>query len=178
MDLNKSKQNIQNAHQDKTSVPSYLNGKHKPSVKIEVEITGKKLEVVVFTNGCFDLLHPGHLFLLKKAKQLGTKLIVGLDSDASVLSLNKRPRRPINNQIIRTEILKAIRWVDEVIVFDDLLSLVKELRPDIIVKGGDYPSKDKIVGANFVEGYGGKVVILPYLEGLSTTKLIHQIRGI
>lgn len=132
---------------------------------------------IVFTNGCFDLLHPGHIYLLRKARRLGDKLIVGVDSDQSVRSLNKKPRRPIQNQEARTEVLKAIRWVDEVRLFNsgELLSLIKEIRPDIIVKGGDW-TEETVMGGDFVRSYGGKVVVIPYLEGPSTTKLIHQIR--
>jgi D-beta-D-heptose 7-phosphate kinase/D-beta-D-heptose 1-phosphate adenosyltransferase len=132
----------------------------------------------VFTNGCFDLLHPGHLYILNEAKKLGDYLIVGVDSDASVRSLNKKPRRPINEEMTRAQILASLKWVDEVVIFDDLEGLIKMIRPDFLVKGGDYASATQIVGADFVKSIGGKVRILPYLEGLSTTKLIHQIRNL
>lgn len=103
--------------------------------------------------------------------------MVGIDSDAHVRSLNKIVRRPINNQNTRKRILEAIRWVDEVRVFDDLESLIKEIRPDVLVKGGDY-TVDQIAGRRLVESYGGQVVILPYYEDESTTKLIHKIRNL
>jgi len=137
----------------------------------------RKKKVVVFTNGVFDLLHPGHLFLLRKAKQLGDKLIVGIDSDRRVRSLGKKYRRPINSQEVRKEILEALKPVDEVYIFDDLEGLVRKIKPDILVKGGDY-RKDQVVGRKFVESYGGKVIILPYLENRSTTRLIERIRSL
>jgi len=117
--------------------------------------------------------------MLRKARRLGDKLIVGLDSDESVKALNKIPRRPIQNQEARAEVLRAIRWVDEVRLFNsgDLLPLIKEIRPDVIVKGGDW-TEETVIGGSFVKSYGGKIVIIPYLEGLSTTKLIHQIRAL
>jgi len=149
-----------------------------PSVKLEIEDRRNKKPIIVFTNGCFDLIHPGHLFLLKSARKLGDKLIVGLDSDRSVRLLNKRPKRPINDEQTRYEILRSFRWVDQVIIFDELLPLIKQIKPDILVKGGDYINKDKVVGKDFVESYGGKVVIVPYLEGKSTTKLINQIMSL
>lgn len=135
---------------------------------------------IVFTNGVFDLIHPGHLYLLKNARALGDKLIVGVDSDKSVEKLGKTPKRPINNQEIRSQVLKAIRWVDEVIIFEgqnDLRDLLWRLKPDYLVKGGDYKA-DQIVGSDIIKTWGGKVKILPYLEGPSTTKLINQIRGL
>ena len=139
-----------------------------------IQPSSREKPKIVFTNGCFDLLHIGHLFLLKKAKELGDILIVGVDSDRSVKSLNKKPRRPINDEITRSEILKSIKLVDQVIIFDNLLDLIKDIKPDILVKGGDY-ANSKIVGSEFIKSYGGKIVIIPYLEGNSTTKLIHKI---
>lgn len=102
-----------------------------------------------------------------------------MDSDLSARFLNKSPRRPIQNQEARAEILRAIRWIDEVRIFDvgGLLPLLKEIKPDIIVKGGDY-TEETVVCGDFVKSYGGKVVVIPYLEGPSTTKLIHQIRAL
>lgn len=153
----------------KQGIPSVLRGL--------ISSLSSSKERIVFTNGVFDLLHPGHLFLLREAKDLGDKLIVGIDSDAHVRTLLKRPRRPVNDQNTRKQILEAIRWVDEVRIFDDLEELIKEIRPDILVKGGDY-NKDQIIGRRFIESYGGQVVILPYFEDVSTSKLIHKIRGL
>jgi len=93
------------------------------------------------------------------------------------MNFHKKPKRPVNSEEIRKEMLEAIRWVDEVIIFDDLMELVKKIKPDFLVKGGDYPDKKFIIGAQFVEREcRGKVIILPYLEGKSTTKLINRIR--
>jgi D-beta-D-heptose 7-phosphate kinase/D-beta-D-heptose 1-phosphate adenosyltransferase len=128
---------------------------------------------IVFTNGCFDLLHPGHISLLKDAKELGDYLIVGLNSDDSVKRL-KGDSRPVNNQNIRKAALEAIRYVDEVLIFEDdtPIELIKSIKPDIIVKGGDY-TPDQVVGNNI-----SKVVIVPFVGGHSTTKTINQIKGI
>ncbi|MCK4307109.1 adenylyltransferase/cytidyltransferase family protein [candidate division WOR-3 bacterium] len=139
-----------------------------------------KKKTVVFTNGVFDLIHPGHLYILEKAKALGDKLIVGLDSDRNVQRLDKKPKRPVNNQEIRKKVVEALQWVDEVRVFDDhneLKTMLREIQPDFMVKGGDY-RKEQIVGAKIVEDLGGQIVIIPYLEGKSTTSLINQIRGL
>jgi D-beta-D-heptose 7-phosphate kinase/D-beta-D-heptose 1-phosphate adenosyltransferase len=132
---------------------------------------------VIFTNGVFDLLHPGHIFLLRAAKELGGKLIVGINSDESAKQLGKRPKRPIQKQEARKVILEANRYVDKVIIFDEVspMKLIEKLKPDIIVKGGDYRKKD-VVGKRFVESLGGKVVIVPFEEGYGTSKLIHSIR--
>lgn len=124
----------------------------------------------IFTNGCFDILHIGHIKLLEYAKSLGDYLIVGLNSDLSVKK-NKGDSRPINNQNNRKELLMSLKWVDEVVVFNEEtpLELIKQIKPDIIVKGGDYKEKD-------VVGYGlSKIVIFNYIDGYSTTKTIKSI---
>lgn len=123
---------------------------------------------VVFTNGCFDVLHRGHLEYLNQSKGLGDMLVVGLNSDASVRRL-KGSSRPVNSQEDRRALLKALRCVDEVVVFDEdtPYELIKRLRPDIITKGGDYSPKD-VVGNDLA-----KVVILPYLSGYSTTRILN-----
>lgn len=130
---------------------------------------------LVFTNGCFDLLHPGHVRYLKQARALGDALAVALNSDESVRAL-KGPNRPILNQQERAEIIAALESVDYVIVFDDQTprTLIAALVPDVLVKGGDWEI-DQIVGRDEVEAAGGKVLSLPYVEGSSTTDIIGRI---
>ncbi len=130
---------------------------------------------LVFTNGCFDLLHPGHVDLLERAAALGSRLIVGLNSDASVRAL-KGPLKPYVNEQDRRRMLLALSVVDEVIIFDDDTPqrLIEQLRPDVLVKGGDWPV-DQIIGADFVHSYGGQVVSLSLLPGYSTTLIVEQI---
>lgn len=129
-------------------------------------------ERVVFTNGCFDLLHMGHITLLQEARREGDRLVVAINSDSSVRS-QKGSSRPIVGQIERAGILAALAAVDAVIIFDDPtpLHLIEALRPDVIVKGGDY-SEETVVGAKEVRAWGGTVRIVPIVEGFSTTKLI------
>ena len=130
---------------------------------------------VAFTNGCFDLLHIGHLELLENARKLGDILIVGLNSDDSVRRL-KGPQRPINTQLDRARILAALEVVDYVVIFneDTPLELIQTIKPDFLIKGGDY-SPDTIVGSAFVESYGGKVIVFPLVHGKSTSDLINTI---
>ena len=131
---------------------------------------------VVFTNGCFDLLHPGHIRLLEQARALGDLLIVGLNSDASVLQL-KGPGRPVIPERERAEILAALEAVDAVVIFDDLTprEVIAGLLPDVLVKGGDWPG-DQIVGRAEVEAAGGRVVSIPVVQGYSTTEVLRKIR--
>ena len=133
---------------------------------------------VVFTNGVFDLLHRGHLTYLAEARALGHYLIVGLNSDASVKRLGKGDDRPILPEADRAFQLAALTCVDAIVVFeeDTPLRLIETLLPDVLVKGGDY-SIDQIVGAKEVQGNGGEVKVIPFLEGYSSTKLIERIRG-
>jgi len=130
---------------------------------------------VVFTNGCFDILHLGHVEYLEAASRLGDVLVVGLNSDASVSRL-KGPSRPLLPQEARARILAALEFVEAVFIFDEDTpeKLIEALRPDVLVKGGDY-TEDQIAGAAFVRAYGGQVVILPYVPGYSTTSLIQKI---
>ncbi len=132
---------------------------------------------IVFTNGCFDILHLGHITYLEEAKAKGDILVVGLNSDDSVKRL-KGPERPIKDEKSRASILAALSSVDVVIIFEDdtPISLIKAVQPDILVKGGDY-KKQQIVGADFVECTGGQVVIIPFLEGHSSTDLINKLNG-
>ena len=127
---------------------------------------------VVFTNGCFDLLHVGHVTLIDDARREGDRLMLAINSDASVGAL-KGPARPIVNQNARARVLAALAAVDAVVVFDEPtpLELMVGLQPDVIVKGGDYVA-DEIVGAKEVRSWGGRVKIIPFVDGFSTTKLI------
>lgn len=135
-------------------------------------------ERIVFTNGCFDLMHVGHTRYLQAAKQLGDILVVGVNSDASVRSLNKAPDRPIVNEAQRAEVLAALGCVDYVVLFTepDPLNLITALQPDVLVKGGDWPV-EQIVGRDVVERRGGVVRTLPLVPGMSTTALIQRIRS-
>jgi D-beta-D-heptose 7-phosphate kinase/D-beta-D-heptose 1-phosphate adenosyltransferase len=130
---------------------------------------------IVFTNGCFDIVHSGHVDYLKKAKQLGDVLIVGLNSDSSVKSI-KGKQRPINNQNDRAVVLSAFYFVDYVVIFDQSTpyELINVIKPDILVKGSDWNNKT-IVGSDIVSENGGKVVLIEYLEGKSTTTIIEKI---
>jgi rfaE bifunctional protein nucleotidyltransferase chain/domain len=127
---------------------------------------------VVFTNGCFDLLHIGHVTLLDEARREGGRLIVGINSDASICRL-KGPSRPIVPENARARVLASLAAVDAVVVFDEPtpLELMVALRPDVIVKGGDYVA-DEIVGAREVRSWGGRVKIVPFVEGFSTSQII------
>ncbi len=127
---------------------------------------------IVFTNGCFDLLHPGHVDLLSRAKALGDRLVVGINSDESVRSI-KGPGRPVQNAEARKAVLLALKSVDEVVIFDELTPerVIKDIRPNVLVKGGDW-KLDEIVGADFVKQNGGEVYSLPLVDGYSTSKLI------
>lgn len=133
-------------------------------------------EEVVFTNGCFDILHLGHVDYLEKSSALGTKLVVGVNTDDSVRRL-KGPDRPMNNEIARARILAALACVDAVILFeeDTPLELISDILPDILVKGSDY-TVDKIVGADIVLEHGGSVKTINLVDGYSTTGLINKIK--
>jgi rfaE bifunctional protein nucleotidyltransferase chain/domain len=130
---------------------------------------------IVFTNGCFDLLHPGHIHTLTQAKAFGDVLVVAINSDASVKRL-KGERRPILNQDERAVILSALSVVDYVTIFveDTPLEVIRLLVPDVLVKGGDWGA-DAVVGRDVVEAHGGKVVLIPYQAGFSTTDIIERI---
>lgn len=136
----------------------------------------KRLGKLVFTNGCFDMLHPGHVDLLERAQALGDRLVVGLNSDASVRRL-KGPERPYVAENDRRRMLLALRSVDEVIVFDEPTPqrLIERVRPDVLVKGGDW-SVDAIAGAQWVLAHGGQVHTLELVPGYSTTSIVQYIR--
>ena len=131
---------------------------------------------IVFTNGCFDLLHPGHIGSLEQARALGDALIVGLNSDASVRQL-KGAGRPVLPERERAEILAGLESVDAVVIFDEPTprEVIARLLPDVLVKGGDWPG-DRIVGREEVEAAGGRVVSVPVVAGYSTTEILRKIR--
>lgn len=135
-------------------------------------------KLVVFTNGCFDLLHRGHVHVLRQAKASGDILIVGINSDRSVHSI-KGPKRPILPQTDRIELIAAMEMVDYVIVYDepDPYNLIAAIKPNLLAKGGDW-SAEKIIGADIVERDGGRVAVIPYLPGNSTTEIIERIRNL
>ena len=135
----------------------------------------RKLDVV-FTNGCFDIIHPGHIHILEKAKSYGDVLIVGLNSNRSVKNL-KGKSRPINSESDRIKILCSIKHVDHVIVFDEdaPIELIELINPNFLVKGGDY-NKSEIVGADLVEKNGGSVIIIDLLKNYSTSSLIDRFK--
>lgn len=137
-----------------------------------------KSDRIVFTNGCFDILHVGHLHTLKESIQLGDKLIVGLNSDASVSRL-KGKERPVVNQLDRSEMLAALEMVDAVIIFEDDTpeELIQMIKPDVLCKGGDW-SIENIVGGDFVKSYGGQVVSIPFVQGYSSSSLINKIKSL
>lgn len=133
---------------------------------------------VVFTNGVFDLLHAGHVELLEAARSEGHALIVGLNSDASVRRLGKGPDRPISPENARARVLAGLAAVDCVVLFEEEtpLQLIQALTPDVLVKGADY-SRDRIVGADWIESRGGRVVRVPLVAGFSTTALLERFRA-
>jgi rfaE bifunctional protein nucleotidyltransferase chain/domain len=139
----------------------------------EARAAGKR---IVFTNGVFDILHPGHLRYLQAARTHGDLLIVGLNSDASVRR-NKGPERPINPQEERAEVLAALSCVDAVSIFDEdtPADVIRRVQPDVLVKGADWPA-DQIVGRDTVEARGGRVVLEPVEEGYSTTSLLERVK--
>lgn len=141
----------------------------------ELKLSGKS---IVFTNGCFDILHRGHVAYLQSAKDMGDILIVGMNTDASVKRL-KGNDRPVNTLEDRAYVLSALKSVDYVIPFDEdtPLTLIQSIHPDILVKGGDY-TLDTIIGAKEVIAHGGKVEVIPFVEGKSTTSIIDAIKRV
>ncbi len=145
------------------------------TIKTQINYWRKASSKVVFTNGCFDLLHYGHIYYLSQAADLGDYLIVGLNADASVQRLKGR-HRPIKDEKNRLHILAALSFVDAVILFqeDTPYQLIQLIQPDILVKGGDWQAKD-IIGSDIVLEKGGKVLSLPFIEGYSTTALEQKV---
>jgi rfaE bifunctional protein nucleotidyltransferase chain/domain len=134
-------------------------------------------KIVVFTNGCFDLLHRGHVHILREAKAVGDLLIVAINSDQSVKAI-KGPARPICSEIDRLELIAAMEMVDYVTLFDepDPYKLIAAIKPNVLAKGGDW-NADQVVGADIVEQNGGRVLLVPYLKGSSTSEIIERIRN-
>jgi D-glycero-beta-D-manno-heptose 1-phosphate adenylyltransferase len=147
-------------------------------LKFVVKSWRLKNDKVVFTNGCFDILHRGHVDYLAKARSLGSRLIVGVNTDSSVKRLEKGEDRPINNEQDRAFLLASLHVVDAVVLFDDdtPLHLIEQLEPDILVKGADWDIS-KVVGGDFVKSKGGEVLTIDLVEGYSTTQVIQKIRN-
>lgn len=143
--------------------------------KLDYNLISKTYMKIGFTNGCFDLIHPGHIKLLKESKLECDFLILGVNSDRSVKS-NKGNNRPINSELDRAKILKSLKYVDMVIIFDDKtpLNLIKKIKPDILIKGNDYQT-DQIAGADFVKSYGGNIKLVSLVKDKSTTNIISKI---
>lgn len=142
-----------------------------------VNIWRMKGDRIVFTNGCFDVLHRGHVEYLQEAAAIGDRLIIGVNSDASVRRLGKADDRPFNDQDSRAKVLSALRFVDAVVVFDQdtPLELITAIGPDVLVKGGDWKAED-MIGSDIVIGRGGEVHSLKLVGGFSTTALVRKIR--
>jgi len=146
------------------------------ALKNELEELRKKGKKIAFTNGCFDILHVGHVRYLREAKKTADVLVLALNSDSSVRSI-KGDKRPILNENERAEILAALEFVDFITIFEELtpLELIVCLQPDILIKGGDWP-EEKIIGREEVKKWGGRVAIIPEIEGKSTTNIVEKIK--
>ena len=138
----------------------------------------RQMGPVVFTNGVFDLLHPGHVELLESARREGAALIVGVNGDGSVRTLGKGAGRPVTGEASRARVLAGLAAVDCVVLFDEEtpLELIKSLHPNVLVKGADYP-RESIVGADWVESRGGRVVRVPLVSGFSTSSIVERLRA-
>jgi len=148
------------------------------SVKQTLSLWNFNEEKIVFTNGCFDIVHQGHIDYLSKARDLGTKLVLGLNTDASVKRL-KGEERPINNEYSRALLLASFEFVDKVILFgeDTPYELIKAIQPDILVKGNDYKIED-IVGYDILKAKGGEIKTLDFIDGFSSTSIIEKIKSL
>jgi D-beta-D-heptose 7-phosphate kinase/D-beta-D-heptose 1-phosphate adenosyltransferase len=148
-----------------------------PDIKSEIDQLKGQGKRIVFTNGVFDLLHPGHTRYLSAARELGDYLVVAVNSDRSVRAI-KGPERPIMGQAERMELLAALNFVDGVVLFDEdnPLKVIEYLMPHVLVKGGDW-SEDKIIGADVVKKAGGEVKRIPFASGYSSTAILEKIRG-
>lgn len=146
-----------------------------PALQEQLEKWRGQGQKIVFTNGCFDLLHLGHVDYLEKARQLGDKLVLGLNTDASISRI-KGPSRPLQDEMSRARVMASLLFVDAVVLFDEdtPLELIKTVQPDILVKGDDY-SVDQIVGHEVVVARGGEVRTVPLVKGYSTTNIVRKI---
>ena len=151
--------------------------KNLSSLKKEIDHLKAQGKKIIFTNGCFDILHPGHTRYLWAARQLGDYLVVAVNSDRSVRDI-KGEGRPVIPEQERTEVIAALGFVNAVVIFDEdnPLKVIRRLMPDVLVKGGDWP-EDKIIGADVVKGAGGEVKRIPFVPGYSTSRVIDKIRG-
>jgi D-glycero-beta-D-manno-heptose 1-phosphate adenylyltransferase len=149
----------------------------KDSAEMKIEGVKNQGKTVVFTNGCFDLIHLGHIQYLIKAADFGDYLIVGINSASSVRAL-KGPSRPINDEQTRIHVIASFEFVDAVVVFEELTpeNLIHSIRPDVLIKGGDYEEKN-IIGSDFVKSYGGKVATIPFVDGYSSTAIEKKIKN-
>ena len=140
-----------------------------------LQAKGKK---IVFTNGCFDILHPGHVDYLNQARDLGDFMVLGLNTDGSVRKLNKAPNRPVNDENSRALVLAGLACIDAIVLFEEETpyELIRFLQPDVLVKGDDY-KPEEIAGFDVVKAKGGEVKTIPFLKGYSTTGLINKIRA-
>lgn len=165
---------MRTSHGTDGDVSAKLKNVHELRSVIAASQSGGK--TVVLTNGCFDLLHPGHVHVLRQAKACGDILIVAVNSDRSVKQI-KGPNRPVLPETDRVELIGALEMVDFVTLFDepDPYKVIAELNPDVLAKGGDWKA-ERIIGADIVKQNGGKVVVIPYLKGFSTTEIIERIR--
>jgi len=150
----------------------------RKDLKAKIDAAKRAGNKIIFTNGCFDIIHAGHTHYLAKAKSLGDLLVVAVNSDASVRRI-KGEKRPLVPEDERAEVIAALGCVDFVVIFDepDPQALVDLLRPDVLVKGGDWREED-VIGRESVASWGGKVVIIPHKKGLSTTNIVERIKTV
>lgn len=145
-------------------------------IKNEIKALQQQDKKIVFTNGCFDILHAGHVDIFQQARNLGDALVVAVNSDISIKKI-KGEKRPVVPQAQRMQVLAALEAIDYVVIFDEEnpFKIIKEIQPDILVKGGDWPV-EAIVGREIVEKKGGKVISIPLMEGISTTNIIEEVK--
>lgn len=158
--------------------PRGLKTKLKPLeiIKNEIKALQQQGKKIVFTNGCFDILHAGHVDIFQQARNLGGALVVAVNSDISIKKI-KGEKRPVVPQVQRMQVLAALEAIDYVVIFDEEnpFKIIKEIQPDILVKGGDWPV-ETIMGREIVEKKGGKVLSIPLMEGISTTNIIEEVK--
>jgi D-beta-D-heptose 7-phosphate kinase/D-beta-D-heptose 1-phosphate adenosyltransferase len=150
----------------------------RSTLKNKLETLRKEGKKIAFTNGCFDILHVGHVRYLREAKKAGDILVLALNSDSSVRSI-KGEKRPLVSEEERAEVLAALEFIDFVTIFPELtpLELINYLKPDILIKGGDWP-EDKVVGREEIKKWGGRVAIIPEVKGKSTTNIVEKIKKV